>query len=104
MAQADEPMLFTGTYLETSIVLFRKRGCAVEAELDRMIEELGIQIIPVTPAQARLGREALQRFGKGQHLARLNFGDCFAYALANSRILPILFKSNDFSRTDLESA
>ena len=64
----------------------------------------GILIEPVTRAQVLIPRDAHRRFGKGNHPAGLNFGDCFAYALATERGLPLLFKGDDFARTDLESA
>lgn len=64
-----------------------------------------ISIEPVTEAQARIARQAYRRFGKGNgHPARLNFGDCFAYALARDRNEPLLFVGNDFIHTDIRSA
>ncbi len=63
-----------------------------------------MEIIPVTAAQARIARRAHQRFGKGPHLAGLNFGDCFAYALAKARDLPLLFTGEGFARTDIVPA
>jgi ribonuclease VapC len=73
-------------------------------DLDLFLAEAGVEIVPVTAAQARLAREAHRRFGKGNHPANLNFGDCFAYALAKERDLPLLFKGEDFTRTDLRPA
>jgi ribonuclease VapC len=82
----------------------KKRGKGIELELDRAIYELEITIIPVTATHARIARQAFLDYGKGQHPAQLNFGDCFAYALEKSRGLPLLFKGNDFAQTDLSIA
>ena len=71
-------------------------------DLDRFLTEAGVEIVPVTAGQARVAREAYRRFGN--HPAKLNFGDCFAYALAKERDLPILFKGHHFARTDLRPA
>ena len=71
--------------------------------LDAFLEEAGIEIAPVTPSQARLAREAHRRFGRGNHPARLNLGDCFAYALAKEAGEPLLYKGADFAQTDLRA-
>jgi ribonuclease VapC len=73
--------------------------------LDAMIQENGFRIEPVTDRQARIAADALRRFGRGTgHPARLNFGDSFPYALAADMNEPLLFKGDDFSRTDVRSA
>jgi len=74
------------------------------AEVDRLVASLMLQVEPFTAEQAMLAREAFLRFGKGRHAARLNFGDCIAYALAKERGEPLLFKGDDFSKTDIEAA
>ncbi len=82
-------------------------GEADRARSDRFEESLvlfGISVAEVTPEQARIARDAYRKFGKGRHPARLNMGDCFAYALAKSRGEPLLFKGNDFHHTDVEAA
>jgi ribonuclease VapC len=66
--------------------------------------EAAVRIVPVTAAQAELARAAYRRFGRGNHPARLNFGDCFAYALARETGEALLFKGEDFSRTDVTTA
>jgi ribonuclease VapC len=72
---------------------------------DELIEAAQIAIEPVTEAQARIARQAYRDFGKTSgHPAKLNFGDCFSYALAKSKGEPLLFKGQDFSRTDVKSA
>lgn len=71
---------------------------------DDFLKAAGIEIAPVTAEQARLARQAYRRFGKGRHPAALNLGDCFAYALAVAEGEPLLFKGEDFARTDLQPA
>lgn len=72
--------------------------------LDALIARLRFDIEPVTADHVKLAREAYRRFGKGNHPAALNYGDCFAYALAKATNEPLLFKGNDFSRTDIPAA
>lgn len=69
-----------------------------------LLARFAIEIIPTDERYADLAAEAYSRFGKGCHPARLNFGDCFAYALAKHNDVPLLFKGNDFSRTDITCA
>ena len=92
------------TYLEVSIVMESKGGPRAGYELDDFIAKTEIEIIPFTIEQAETARIAWRRFGKGNHPARLNFGDCFSYALAKTTGEPLLFKGNDFSQTDIEAA
>ena len=90
------------SYLEAGIVVDRDMNPVLSKRLDRLIEALGIDLEPVTPSQVRIARQAYATFGKGTgHKAQLNFGDCFAYALAEEKREPILFKGNDFNHTDL---
>jgi ribonuclease VapC len=90
------------TYLETAIVLDRARDPLVSRRLDEMLAEARVIIEPVTPAQARIARDAYRDFGKGSgHQAGLNFGDCFAYALARELGEPLLFKGDHFRHTDI---
>ncbi|MBA3880051.1 MAG: VapC toxin family PIN domain ribonuclease [Sphingobium sp.] len=85
------------SYLETGIVIDRGPDSGLNAELDQLLRDLKIDIAPVTASQARIARQAYRDFGKGSgHPARLNFGDCFAYALAMERGEPLLFKGEDF--------
>lgn len=89
--------------LEARMVL-HGRHPALPGELDALVVEMRIQIEPVTASQSDIAFEAFQRFGKGTgHKAGLNFGDCFAYALAKDRGAPLLFKGNDFIHTDVKS-
>jgi ribonuclease VapC len=90
------------TYLEASIVIDRARDPLISRRLDEMLREAGVVIEPVTGSQARIARDAYRDFGKGSgHPAGLNYGDCFAYALARELDEPLLFKGNDFSHTDI---
>jgi ribonuclease VapC len=90
------------TFLEAAIVIDRLPNPRAAARYDVLIERLNIVLEPVTAAQARIAREAYRRFGKGiGHPARLNFGDCFAYALAKEFDKPLLFVGHDFTHTDV---
>ena len=92
------------SFLEAAIVLESRSGGAAGHELDFFLERGPIELVPVTPGQAQAARRAWRRFGKGNHPARLNFGDCFAYALAETTREPLLFKGQDFALTDIEPA
>lgn len=88
--------------LEVSIVLETRKGEAGRDELDLLLYKTKIEIVPVMEGQINVGRLAFRRYGKGRHPAGLNFGDCFSYALAKVLGEPLLFKGDDFNRTDLE--
>lgn len=90
--------------LEAAIVVESRSGLAAGHELDVFLERAGIELVPVTPQQVEAARRAWRRFGKGNHPAGLNFGDCFAYALADATGEPLLFKGKDFAQTDIEPA
>ncbi len=93
--------LSAANYLEASIVFDQRTDENAREELDLLIATTQILIVPVTAAQARIAREAYRRFGRGNHPARLNFGDCFAYALAKETGRPLLFMGTDFGQTDI---
>ena len=90
--------------LEASIVIEARGGAEAGAELEAFIENASLELAPVTTEQLTSARRAWRRFGKGNHPAALNFGDCFAYALAETAGEPLLFKGEDFARTDITSA
>ncbi|MGI5285786.1 type II toxin-antitoxin system VapC family toxin [Nonomuraea polychroma] len=91
-------------YVEAAIVA-DNRGEAMRKAFDTLINEMGLIIEPVTPNQARIARRAYQTYGKGNHSkAKLNMGDCFAYALAKDLDQPLLFKGEDFPHTDITPA
>ena len=92
-------------FLEAAIVIDASRDPIASRRLDDLLKVADIAIEPVTEDQARIGREAYRDFGKGSgHPAQLNFGDCFAYALAKATGEPLLFKGDDFSHTDIKPA
>ncbi len=93
-----------GNFLELSIVLEGQFGAGVLRQCDALIRRIGIVIEPVTADHAHVARQAFHDFGKGRHPAGLNFGDCFAYALAKVTGEPLLFKGEDFKKTDIVSA
>jgi len=92
-------------YVEAAAVIDASRNPVASRRFDDLFREADLIIEQATEAQARIAREAYRDFGKGSgHPAGLNFGDCFAYALAKTTGEPILFKGDDFSRTDLSPA
>jgi ribonuclease VapC len=102
IAAERSPKVSAANYLEAGIVIDRDRKPALSAKLDAVIAELAIEIVPVSPEQAKIARQAYRDFGKGSgHSAQLNFGDCFAYALAMERGEPLLYKGEDFAHAGL---
>jgi ribonuclease VapC len=92
-------------YFEAAGVIDGSRDPVASRQFDDLLREAGVTIEPVTQVQARIARDAYRDFGKGSgHPAKLNFGDCFAYALAKDMGEPLLFKGGDFSHTDVASA
>jgi ribonuclease VapC len=90
------------SYVETAVVVDANRDPIASRKFDELFREAELVVEPVTEAQARIAREAYRDFGKGSgHPARLNLGDCFTYALAKIKAEPVLFKGEDFNRTDL---
>ena len=100
---ASSPRLLSAaSLLEASIVIESRKGAAGGRKLDLLMYRAGIEVVAVDQNQAETARAAWRQFGKGRHPAGLNYGDCFAYALARSRRLPLLFRGNDFSQTDID--
>ena len=91
-------------YLEAIMVIEGRLGDAGGREIDNYLEEAGVDLVSVTPEQVQTARMAWRRYGKGNHPAGLNFGDCFAYALAEVSGEPLLFKGEDLALTDVEQA
>jgi ribonuclease VapC len=103
--QAHRSRISAGNYLEAGIVIDRKRDAAASRRLDTLLSAMRIEVAPVTSTQAGIARQAYRDFGKASgHPARLNFGDCFAYALAIDTDEPLLFKGDDFAHTDVRVA
>jgi ribonuclease VapC len=96
---AGDRRMSAAGYLEAALVIDNRGDAVAQREFDRFFQRSGISIEPVTLEQGRI-----KDFGKGHHRAGLNFGDCFAYALARILDQPLLYKGRDFSHTDLESA
>jgi ribonuclease VapC len=92
------------SYLEASMVLIGRGTPKATKELDAFLERVAIEFVPFDYELAKRARDAFIRFGRGRHPARLNFGDCVSYALAQARGLPLLFKGDDFAQTDVISA
>lgn len=102
LSESSGTLVSAATYLECGIVIDGAKDPKASANLDALIRDLGIEIAPVTAAQAKLARQAYRDFGKGSgHPAKLNFGDCFAYALALDRGEPLLYKGDDFAAAGL---
>lgn len=93
-----------GSWIELGPVLSGLGEPDLEGRLLLIVQKLRMIIAPVTAEQADIGRRAYAKFGKGYHPARLNFGDCFAYALAKATGEPLLFKGDDFAQTDVAVA
>jgi ribonuclease VapC len=100
---ADDPirLISAATVLEATMVIETRLGDAGGREFDLWLLKIGAEIVPVDAEQADAARRAWRRYGKGHHAAALNYGDCFSYALAVSRGEPLLFKGEDFARTDV---
>ena len=92
------------TFVEVAVVVEAQTKGSGSLQLDTLLRRARITIEPVTEEQAHLARQAYTDFGKGRHPAGLNFGDCFSYALAKASGQALLFKGNDFSKTDIASA
>ena len=101
--QDGSRLISAANALESGIVLEARRGAVAGREFDLFLHRLNIEIVPVDAAQVELARAGWRRYGKGRHPASLNFGDCFAYALAKTSGEPLLAKGNDFTKTDVQS-
>lgn len=105
IAGADRRLLNAVNYQETLQVAFARRGAGGIADFEELVEIAGIEIHPHTAELARAALAAFQRYGKGiSPVARLNFCDCAAYALARALDVPLLVKGQDFAQTDIKAA
>jgi len=104
ITDSDSCFLSAVSYFEASMVLIGRATPEAGIELDSFLERVGIEFVPFDQEQAKRARDAFARFGRGRHPARLNFGDCVSYALAQERGLPLLYKGEDFAKTDVVSA
>jgi ribonuclease VapC len=94
-------LVSAATLLETALVIEARKGEMGGRELDLLIHKAEVVIVPVDGGHVAEARRAYRRFGKGRHVAGLNFGDVFAYALARSAGEPLLYKGDDFAKTDI---
>ena len=101
ISQAAARRTSPATFLEASMVLEARYGADGVQSFDVLLESADVEVVAVDLAQSRIARRAFARFGKGRHPAALNYGDCFAYALARHLGEPLLCKGDDFRRTDL---
>ena len=101
LRQADSRLFSAGNALETSIVLEARRGESIIRELDLFVHRTKVEIVSVDTEQVEVARAAGRMYWKGRHPAGLNFGDCFAYALAKTSGEPLLATGSDFARTDI---
>ncbi|MEP9378609.1 type II toxin-antitoxin system VapC family toxin [Aquabacter sp. CN5-332] len=92
------------TVLEIKLVLTPRLGAYADAFLEALLSRPSIRCVDFTLPMYRLAADAFDRFGKGRHAARLNFGDCMSYAVAKAHDVPLLFKGNDFAQTDIRPA
>lgn len=103
ITQAEIRLLSAASIVETSIVIESRRGEVGKRDFERLLQKASIKIMAVTVEQAETARQAFRDYGKGRgHPAQLNFGDCFAYALAKNLSQSLLFKGDDFSKTDIQ--
>jgi len=99
--EAEQRVMSTATFVEISIVIEARHGADGLRDLDLLLAKAEIDLVPVDAEQAHAARRAFSLFGKGRHAASLNYGDCFSYALAMVSGTALLYKGDDFSRTDL---
>lgn len=105
LADATSPRMSAGTQLELGIVVDQARDPELSRLVDALLADWGVAIEPVTAEHARIAREAYRDYGRGSgHRARLNYGDCFAYALASQTGESLLYVGDDFAATDLSPA
>ncbi len=104
IAAADEPIISAATLAEASIVMQSREGDGGVTDVDELLANAGVRCVAVDDMQAYLALEGFHRYGKGSAPASLNFGDCFAYALAIRYGRPLLFKGDEFCQTNVEPA
>lgn len=102
IVESPRRLISAANALETGIVLEARRGEAAGREFDLFVVRANLDVVSVDAEQVEIARSAWRKYGKGRHPAALNFGDCFAYALAKSSGEPLLAKGADFARTDVE--
>ena len=104
IAAAARPRMSVANWFESFMVAESRSGSTTPGRLESILKRFGVELVPVSALQASAALDAWRRFGRGKHPAKLNYGDCFAYALAKTEGEPLLFKGEDFSQTDIEPA
>ncbi len=104
LVEAEHPRMSVANWLEVAMLIEERGGRLASLRFDEFFRAAGIELAPVDAAQAEAARTAWRHFGRHKHSARLNFGDCFAYALAKQAGDELLYQGEDFSRTDIVSA
>lgn len=97
-------LLSAGNRVEVALVVEGRKREAGRVDVERFLVEASVEVVALTPEHAEIACEAFRRFGRGRHPAGLNLGDCFSYALARATGEPLLFKGNDFAKTDVTRA
>jgi len=100
--EAEPDVVISAATVAEAIIVAAHRN--VSEEMESLLDGLGFEIVPVTPASARRVAQAYQRWGRGMHPAGLNFGDCFAYEVAKAHSCALLYIGGDFAKTDLKAA
>ncbi len=104
LVEPGRKVVSAATLLEAAVAAERRGGLEARDRLDRLVDRVRPEVAPFEESHLGWARDAYRRFGKGRHPAALNLGDCIAYATARHEALPLLFKGQDFGRTDLEPA
>jgi ribonuclease VapC len=102
--QVDRALCSAVSFVETVMVLTGRSHAIARVQVEELLRAFAIEVESVDRSQMEIAVEAFDRFGTGRHRASLNLADCFSYALAKSRSAPLLYKGNDFSRTDIRAA
>ena len=104
LAEAEDPVISAATLLEAKIVSEARLGPKGPDLIDKLLKTIAARVVAVDECQAETAFAAWRVYGKGNHPAGLNYGDCFSYALAQTTDRPLLFKGDDFTKTDVASA
>ena len=104
IVDAKAPRMSAANWFEVAMIVEERGGRLASLRLDEFFRVAGIEVTPVSVEQAAAARHAWRYFGRHKHSARLDFGDCFAYALAKTTGEPLLYTGEDFARTDIEPA
>jgi ribonuclease VapC len=104
IATSDECVISAVSYLESCLVMIGRGPIEAGSDVDALLSRVGARVVPLDHELATDARMAFVRFGKGRHPAALNLGDCASYALARKLGVPLLYKGDDFSKTDIRAA